>query len=299
VKPRVLACGGAVMDFLPGEGDAWLARPGGSAWNVAHALAALGSSVSFVGAISDDPFGQRLRQDARHSGIDVSFASRTSAPTALSVIHTTHPARYAFYAHECADAQFTGVDDAALEGARAAYFGGVTLLRAPATQHLLALADAARARGVLVAYDPNYREQHAETARASFRAFVPLADVMKVSQEDLAGLLPGRTWEDAVAELRADHPHLRLLVTLGEAGALLVGPGETARHGGYRVPVADTVGAGDASIAGYLHARLTRPDAPAGEHLAFALACAAAACTRPGAYAPTPRDVQAVRQELT
>jgi fructokinase len=52
------------------------------------------------------------------------------------------------------------------------------------------------------------------------------------------------------------------------------------------VAVEDTVGAGDASMAGWMFSVITRPDAPLEAHAAFAGAAAAVACQHPGAYAP-------------
>ncbi|MFD1733169.1 PfkB family carbohydrate kinase [Deinococcus malanensis] len=61
--------------------------------------------------------------------------------------------------------------------------------------------------------------------------------------------------------------------------------------------MADTIGAGDASIAGLLYATLRPPPVPPPQRLAFALACGAAACTRPGAHAPTPNEIHTIQKE--
>lgn len=55
----------------------------------------------------------------------------------------------------------------------------------------------------------------------------------------------------------------------------------------------DTVGCGDACMGGWIASLLTRPDAPAADHLRFAAACASLTCARHGAYAPTPDKVDA------
>ncbi|GBF06170.1 sugar kinase [Deinococcus aerius] len=293
---RVLTFGGAVIDFVR-SGDHWQARAGGSAWNTARVLVALGQPTAFVGALGDDPFAEGLWTEAEAHGLDLSLIQRVKAHTALSVIHRTHPAQYAFYAENAADSQFSRCPEDAWQGVTAAYFGGITLMRDPARPHFLALARKARERGITVVYDPNYRPQLGDAYREAFPQYVPLADFIKVSEEDLAGLLPHLTLDQALAWVRALNPAATVLLTLGAQGARLIGPGLDLHHPGYRVDVVDTVGAGDASIAGLLYSTLHDPQAPPARHLGFALACAAAACTRPGAHAPTLTEVRSLLQE--
>ncbi|MFB9991116.1 carbohydrate kinase [Deinococcus oregonensis] len=295
---RVLCFGGAVMDLVPAGPDQWQARAGGSAWNVARALASLGLSAAFVGTLSQDPFGVRLIREGEASGLDLQFAPRTEAPTALSLLHRTDPAQYVFYAHQAADSQFGAAPllwAGLWEGTVAAYFGGITLVRDPARAAFLPLAREARARGLTVVYDPNFRSQLAGAYRESFLDYVPLAHLIKVSEDDLTGLMPNLTPAEGLKHLRALNPEATILLTLGEQGARLLAPHADVVHAGYRVQVADTVGAGDASIAALLYAALRAPPVPPPQQLAFALACAASACTRPGAHAPTLADVHAVQ----
>ncbi|GGO26099.1 carbohydrate kinase family protein [Deinococcus humi] len=295
----VLACGGAVMDFVNGGQDGWQVRAGGSAWNVARVLASLGLPTAFVGTLSTDPFGDRLAQEGSGQGIDLRFTPRVDAPTAVSVIHRSHPAQYAFYAENAADSQFSGLATDAWSGAGAAYFGGITLVRDPARASFLLLAREARRRGLLTVYDPNYRPQLADAYRAVYAEYVALANLIKVSEDDLTGLMPHLTPAEGLAQLRALNPAATVLLTLGEQGARLIGPDAEVGHAGYPVHVADTVGAGDASIGGLLYATLRAPPVPPPERLAFALACAAAACTRTGAHAPTLTEILTVQKECT
>ncbi|MFD1733170.1 PfkB family carbohydrate kinase [Deinococcus malanensis] len=143
----VLCFGGAVMDFVNDGHDHWQVRAGGSAWNVARVLAALGLPTAFAGALSTDPFGERLLAEGAAQGLDLRHTPRVDAPTALSVVHRTHPAQYTFYADGAADSRFSGVAEETWTGVVAAYFGGITLVRDPARDAFLTPARAARARG--------------------------------------------------------------------------------------------------------------------------------------------------------
>lgn len=281
-----LVFGGAVTDVVR-RGAAWDVRQGGSAWNVARVLASLGSPCEFLGTLSTDEFGEEFVRVGETGGVGLRFAARTNAPTPLSVVHDPEAGRYVFYAKGCADSQFEGVPGDAWTNATAAYFGGVTLVRQPRFLHA---AEEARERGLTIVYDPNFRPAHADEYRAAFPEYLKSATLLKVSDGDLRGVLPHLDLDDALAFVRNANSAVTVLLTLGAHGARLIGPDFDVSHPGFPVEIVDTVGAGDASIAALLHAHLTGPlDPPA--HLSFSLAAAAAACRRPGAYAPSLSEV--------
>jgi 1-phosphofructokinase len=124
-------------------------------------------------------------------------------------------------------------------------------------------------------------------------------DLIKPNAEELAELVgrPLRTLGaviDAAREL-LDRGVGAVLVSLGADGALLASPHGVVAAQPPPVKVASTVGAGDATLAGFLAAR-TSPDAPddAGA-LAEAVAWGAAAVELPGTRMPTPSDVARLR----
>ena len=57
------------------------------------------------------------------------------------------------------------------------------------------------------------------------------------------------------------------------------------------------IGAGDASMGGWMASVLGAPDAPLEAHVAFASATAAVVCGHRGAYAPTRAEVEALLRE--
>jgi fructokinase len=131
--------------------------------------------------------------------------------------------------------------------------------------------------------DPAYRDTLVRMAR--------IADYIKASDEDLACLFPGR---DGLRELRAMAPRAHVLHTQGAAGMQLLVEGRELFQPSFPVRVADTVGAGDASMGGWIASLLTRPEAPPEAHLAFAAATAAVVCGHSGAHAPTRDEVEAL-----
>jgi fructokinase len=113
-----------------------------------------------------------------------------------------------------------------------------------------------------------------------------LADVIKVSDEDLRGLFRVADHTLGLAQIAAWNPDAWLLLTRGAAGATLYRGGQQWSAAPPKVAVVDTVGAGDASMAGFLFSLLSAPDAPPAQHLAWAVAAGAAACTCAGASPP-------------
>jgi 1-phosphofructokinase len=79
-----------------------------------------------------------------------------------------------------------------------------------------------------------------------------------------------------------------VLVSLGARGAVLVDAAETHHAAGPLVAVRSTVGAGDAALAGFLHAGGSGPQA-----LRTAVAYGTAAVAKEGSRMPTPQDVHA------
>lgn len=128
-------------------------------------------------------------------------------------------------------------------------------------------------------------------------AIVP---VIKVSDEDLRQLFPGDA--DPLTTLRTLAPQADILLTLGADGMEWL----AAAHGGqddariaqpaFAVPVADTVGCGDAAMGAWLASLLQSPEAPPQAHLRQAAAAAALTATRAGAYAGTQAEIDALLQ---
>lgn len=286
----LISVGGALMDFLRQPDGSWLTRPGGSAWNVARVTARLGTKTKFLGAISTDPFGADLLVATEHAGIETDLIQRTDHPTSLSFVFKSHPATYAFRAENGSDRQL--LPDADLcKSADLIYLGGISVVRSPLLEQIPAFVRELHARGIPVAYDPNFRVQEAAAYRMLFPKILPHLKYLKVSDEDLAGL------DMRLEQIKTLNPDLTILLTKGSEGAELHTTDSVFMHPGYTVNVRDTVGAGDASIAGFLHHLLSFPDASPAELLSFALGCGAVACMHPGAYAPSLQEVHSIMED--
>jgi 1-phosphofructokinase len=145
------------------------------------------------------------------------------------------------------------------------------------------LVERARAAGAKVAVD--------SSGDALDACLAARPDLVKPNLEELAACarMPVRTLGDAVKACEAlrDRGAAAVLASLGADGALLVAPGGVHHaRAPLAGPVASTVGAGDAALAGFLAAGGDGPDA-----LVTAVAWGTAAVTLPGSRMPTPADV--------
>ena len=290
-----MPCAGeALTDMIHQGGDHWVSRVGGSTWNVARALAALGEPTAFAGTISRDRFGDALWAASEAVGLDLRLTQRVDRSPLLAVVEGGEPPRYFFIGDDSADLHFdpdqlpAGWPDAL----RWAHFGGISLAREPLAAKLLTLARQLKGRGVAISYDPNYRKLMDERYTPTLQAMAALADVIKVSDDDLRGLFPGLGLDEALLRLRAFNPGALCLLTRGGQGATLFKGGQQADAQAPKVDVVDTVGAGDASVAGLLHSLARHPGRPLRSHLHAALAAGSAACLQSGATPPQPQTMQ-------
>ncbi|MEM6488151.1 MAG: carbohydrate kinase [Pseudomonadota bacterium] len=299
-----VVCGEAVWDLFGSEGDGGLAfdaRMGGSPFNVAVGLARLGKPAALFTALSTDRLGQRLYDALAAEGVATALLVRRTRPTTLSLVDVGANGGpvYAFYGEGAADRAIVHGDlpglDPAVWGVHA---GSYSLVVEPVGSALLALF-AREAGQRLLTLDPNVRltaEPDAARWRTRVERFVAHADLVKVSDEDLAQLYPG-AGPAAVAAHWRDLGAALVVVTRGARGAEAFGPTGTVPAPGRIVTVADTVGAGDTFQAALIAALAERgvrtraalaaldPGALA-QILDFAVAAAAITCSRRGADLP-------------
>ncbi len=287
--PRFVSAGEALTDMLRTGADEWSSQVGGSTWNVARVMARLGVPSAFAGAVSLDVFGDALAQATDVAGLDMRFLQRHAKSPLLAIVHELHPPTYYFIGDDSADLHFdaTLLPEGWMAGAQWVHFGGISLAREPLAGKLVALAQELKAAGVKISYDPNFRVMMDERYDATLHRMTQLADVVKVSDEDLAGLFRHDDINSAFATLRGWNPQATYLYTCGAQGAALYRGEQTWQAAPPQIEVVDSVGAGDASIGGLLYSLMYRPDADWGEHLRFAVAAGAGACLAAGGSPPS------------
>ncbi len=297
--PIFVAAGEALTDMIVADAQAtrWTSVTGGSTWNVARAMAQLGAPSAFAGAISRDVFGAQLWRASLDAGLDERFVQRLDKSPLLAIVHRLDPPSYFFVGDDSADLHFDAalLPDGWQAHCRWAHFGGISLARQPLAGKLVALAESLKARGIRISYDPNFRAIMDEAYDPTLRRMTALADVVKVSEEDLTGLLRTGDADAAFATLRAWNPGACYLYTKGAQGASLHWQEAAWQVAAPAIVPVDTVGAGDASIAALAWSMLHAPGRDGLAHLRFAVAAGAAACLAAGA---TPPSLEAIGRLL-
>ncbi|MET8574917.1 carbohydrate kinase [Streptomyces sp. NPDC005012] len=299
----IVVAGEALIDLVPHEpGPLSPLRPvpGGGPFNTAVALGRLGAGVAFCSRISTDGYGEALLEALRASGVDTGPVQRGPEPTTLALARLDEDgsASYAFYVEGTADRLFEA-PRALPAGTRAVSFGTCSLVLEPGASAYEELLRASAARGLFTVLDPNVRPGLIPSPgayRERFRSWLGSVSLLKLSEED-ARWLGGTPREWAAAGPGA------VVLTRGAAGLTVVTrEGLELSAPAPRVPVADTIGAGDTVTAALLHG-LTRRGALSPAHLAaldtedwrdllgLATRAAAVTCTRPGAQPPTAAEL--------
>lgn len=299
----VAVFGEALIDLVGNDDGGYRAHLGGSPYNFAIGLARQGVGVSFLAPFSDDTFGERLRSSLEREGVAITIARRSRLPTSLALVTVGAGGvpSYRLYRQGVADADVDFDELAAHVPSGLELFHTGSLALAPEqldkVKRLVAML---RERGTVISVDVNVRlgaVLDRDAYVAGVRSLLPLADVVKASDDDLAALGFG-------AELAYEQMGGGLLVeTRGGAGAVLHAADGTVARAAYPVAeVADTIGAGDAFHAAFV-ARLLRAGALrrplerlARSELEAALdfACAAAAInvSRAGCSPPARAEVE-------
>lgn len=240
---------------------------GGSAANTAAALARLGVSCRFVGAVGEDSFGRFAVDSLAQAGVDTAAVTTTAeAPTVAVIAVVQADGDRLIYvwppqggAHAALEARSTV---AAIGGAAWLHVSGICLRVAPARYALLEAMEQARADGIPVSFDLNLRLENWGWDSGFTQAVEAAIDrsdvVLGAASDEITAFADIADPTTAAASLVGER---RVVVArLGADGAIACSPTETVSAPGFAVPVVDTVGAGDAFNAGFIAARLRHLD---------------------------------------
>lgn len=312
----VLCFGELLIDFVPttsgvslAEATAFKKAPGGAPANVAVGISKLGGRSSFLGKVGEDEFGHMLVDILKEYGVDTrGMHFDEGARTALAFVTLRHDGEreFMFYRNPSADMLLTPeeLDLDLVREAHIVHYGSISLIAEPSKSAHMALMGAAKEGGALLSYDPNLRLPlwpSAAAAREGIRSIWGQADVIKVSDEEIAFLTEGADPKTDEAARALFHDGLKLLlVTEGSEGCRYYTKDLQGRVPGKVVKTVDATGAGDAFVAGILYqlardAELYEDEAKLREALYFANLCGAIATTERGAIPALP-DQAAVTQ---
>lgn len=272
---------------LPVNGSRGTLGFGGADSNVAIALSRLGHTSKWISALGDDELGAMIASGIESEGVETSVQFSKSHPTGLMVKSPSKSKErfVSFYRSGSAASSMGPADiaEADFEGAKIFHFSGITpMLSSSCAELMRKVIDTCKSSGAAISFDVNHRPAlwDGQTARATYKEFCGKSDLVFGDREELS-LLVGEDLADLellsrVAELGPTN----VVLKLGDEGAMSLCDGEVLARPAINIEVIDTVGAGDAFVAGYLSALLD--DEPADERLIRATYCGAQACTNPG-----------------
>ncbi|MCB1487223.1 MAG: carbohydrate kinase [Bauldia sp.] len=306
----ILCCGETLIDFLPrkGEDGASVFQPfaGGSVFNVAVALGRLGAHTGLLSGVSRDFFGDSLLNALHASNVDTSLCIISDRPTTLAFVSLTDGhAKYAFFDEASAGRMLAEEELPALPPEVAAlHAGSIYLMAEPcgATIETLILREAPNR---VISFDPNVRPsliKDRDGYLARLDRLAAASDIVKFSDDDMAWMAPGSSFEDFAARWLGMGAGL-VIMTRGAGGATAMTRTATASVPAVEITVADTIGAGDTFSAALL-ARLDA-DGLLGKDaitaltgsqlhalLGHAAAAAAITASRPGADPPWAHEME-------
>jgi fructokinase len=228
---------------------------GGAVFNFAAHAARLGHQIFFVSAVGDDERGRRALERTTALGLSTRYVSTTSeAPTGIVTVTVAADGQPSFVIHRPAAydaAQLSDEELAELVAVRPDWVTFGTLQQTdPRARELVRRASEALP-GARRFYDVNLRRDSYTPDLVD--ELLAAADVVKLNEDEARQLSPGLSIEQFCRQRARRHGWQAVCVTRGAAGCSVLIGGEFRSSPGYKVEVVDSVGAGDAFSAAFLH----------------------------------------------
>ena len=311
IPTSVVCLGEALVDRLgPLGGDPVSDLPvddclGGAPANVACGLARLGTAVTFLGRLGEDAIGERFSVLFQKRGVDCSALQwDQQRPSRIVLVRRCSDGERQFQGF--AGDRGLGFADQALgpvelpRGGRWLLVGSLPLASSPSAESLQDAVAQARAHGMAMAIDVNWRptfwNSSADPASGPnhraielIRPLLEQAALIKLAREEALWFF---STEDPAA-IRAVLPqNPDVVVTDGAAPVHWCVEDQAGTQPALQPPqVIDTTGAGDAFTAGLLNRWRATPV----ERMRFAAACGALVCGGAGGIDPQPTEAQVER----
>lgn len=275
---RILCIGEVLWDMLPTG-----AKAGGAPMNVALHLKNFGLEAMFAGRIGNDQLGRDLKSFLKRKHLDTTLIQiDPELPTSTAVVHLgeDHQVRFEIVDQVAWDRfEMTHELQLAADAASVIIYGTLASRHTFTRKTILSMLD----KQCLKLIDVNLRPPF--NIREVVEKLLSRADIAKLNDEELKAIGGWHSKNFVGKELTewfAEKFHFEIVcVTRGANGALIYNHGTIFEHPGYKVRVADTVGAGDAFLAGFLAMYLSNE--PLDKALDFACATGAFVASKEGA----------------
>lgn len=233
---------------------------GGASFNFSAHARRLGHNIFFISGVGRDERGQRILRRMGQMGLPTGYVRIASeAATGLVTVELGAGGQPQFTLHRPAAYDFPGLSDEEVRQLVSPppdwiYFGTLSLMTESVKSLTLRLTSAAPASRTF--YDVNLRAKSYNAGLV--RELLSLAHVVKLNDQEVEEVdkMLGSS-HHSVEEFCRNHAGEfgwdSVCVTRGAQGCALFMRGEYLESPGYKVRVADAIGAGDAFAAAFLH----------------------------------------------
>jgi len=264
---KVAVFGEALFDMIEQENGDYRPFIGGSPYNVARSFSRQGIDCSYLSPISTDVLGDKIFNSVLAEGISMPANNRSDKATSLALVYKDQQGNpdYRLYRKGIADLDIS-VDKllAFLPQDLDLFHTGSLAIVPEMLEVLIPVITKLKHRGVKISIDVNVRkgvESDQQKYVATIEKFIALADIVKVSDEDLLLMdLTGEPEQHVETMLKSMADGI-VVLTLGESGAHFITQELNIQQDIFKAePFADTVGAGDTFFSAML-AQLLRDKA--------------------------------------
>lgn len=266
----VIALGELLIDFTPNglstnKGFLFEQNPGGAPANVLVVLSKLNMSTGFIGKVGEDQFGYFLRDTLSDINVGTKGLIFTDeVNTTLAFVHLDNQGerRFSFYRNPGADMMLTKeeINFEMIRDSKIFHFGSISMTHEPSRSATLEAVKYAKEKNILISYDPNFRPllwRNIEEAKKIMRRGLEYANILKVSEEELALLTGINDIEKGAEYLENKYNTSLIIVTLGSNGSYFRKDSKKGFVPTYNIKAVDTTGAGDGFLGGVLYQILT------------------------------------------
>lgn len=262
----IVAVGESLIDFVSNNNEftgklQYEGNPGGAPANVLAAAAKFGLKTAFIGKVGNDSFGSFLKTSLDNCRIDTSsliMGDDCNTTLAFVSLDKTENRNFSFYRKNTADVNLTSgeINFDAVKNTKIFHFGSVSLTDEPSRSATFSAVRLAKENNITISYDPNFRKplwRNSEEAKEIILSGLELADIVKLSDDELLFLTGTKNFENAMNNLYNRYNLKFLAVTMGPRGCICKTSKAIKSAFAFDVPCVDTTGAGDAFMGSLLY----------------------------------------------
>ena len=255
----VIAIGELLIDFtcLSTDDDGYptmAAHPGGAPANYLAALQKFGAKTSMIAEVGDDAFGKMLLHTLDEIGVDtrgISVCKDVFTTLAFVTFDASNDREFSFARKPGADTRLYWSETISelIEETQVIHFGTLSLTDEPAsttTQKAIAFA---KQKGKLISFDPNLRKplwNSLERAKEAMLWGLRNADVVKISDEEVAFLFGELEYEKCAEKIISNYGVSLVFITMGKHGCYFKNCNASGFVSAIKgINIIDTTGAGD------------------------------------------------------